>query len=190
MTVERFPSFSTLNNKSTKKEFSYKFDLKRFISYLTSCKYANESISRDKLIDEINRVNNTNYRVTIKRKMKILLGSYLFNEYYYLFVNNTNCITIDNTSYSLNCIYPRELVFKRTDTDYIFLLNVTPINESCEEDYTIDRENNTIQFKSSSDILLELKFRITDIDLFDEDKLLFNLLMNYLEFQERKVRVL
>ena len=28
MTIERFPSFSTLNNKSTKEEFSYKFDLK------------------------------------------------------------------------------------------------------------------------------------------------------------------
>lgn len=179
MVVKCLPLY---NKSKSNYKSNYSVNSKYFISYLKGCEYANK-FSCDELIDEINQVNESNCRLTIKRRMRILLSSYLFSEYYYLFCNNTNCIKIDNVSYSLNCIYPRELVLRKTDTNYIFVLRAIPINENCEEDYTIDKENNRVDFKSS-DILLELKFKITDIDLVGEDRLLFNLLMNYLEFQE------
>lgn len=183
MIVERF---RTLNNRSTKKEFSYEFDLKGFMLYLVSCEYS-DRFGYDELMDEINKVNKSIYKLNLERKMRVLLSSYLSNKYSYLFTWNLNrCITIDRNSYSLNCIYPCKLEFRKTDTEYVFLLSAIPISESYEKDYTIDKESNKVLLKSSRlhSILLELKFKITDIDLFDEDKLLFNLLMNYLEFQE------
>lgn len=170
-------------------EFTYVFNLNKLKYHLTTI-LENRSLASIMtcMYDIVNQTDLSNEEYYFDYMKKLL--SQLINNYpgVNIVCPSDNSLLLEGEECNLSCIYPIAIVFGSSSGDLLFEVSAIDLSRTDRSNFHLSNKNLNFDFKHHNCkalVYIEFKFTEKDLTKIKDDRLLFDYLLNYYEFDKR-----